>query len=164
MSDNLYEDDEWKYEVDTEKLFCKLTGRYVGISNSRGYKIFRNPYLKKNEYLHRRIYKIMHGEIPEGMHIDHINRDRSNNHIENLRLVTNQQNITNSSIRTDNKSGFRGVCYCKREKKWLARIKLNGKQKSLGYFDNIEECAKARDAKAKELNEEFNLHFPLNFP
>lgn len=58
--------------------------------------------------------------------IDHEDKDNLNNNIENLRVVTNQQNLFNTNCK--------GYCYCKRNQKWYARIKINGKTKSLGYF------------------------------
>jgi len=74
--------------------------------------------------------------------IDHINGDKSNNSIENLRIVTNQQNTFNQKAK--------GYTWNIHAKKWMARIHLDGKSKHLGLFESEEE---ARDAylKAKEI-------------
>ena len=75
--------------------------------------------------------------------IDHINRTRDDNSIENLRVVTRQQN-------NFNKSNTKGYCWCKRANKWMARIKLNGKSTFIGYFVNEEDAAAAYlEAKAR---------------
>lgn len=72
------------------------------------------------------------GPIPEGMQVDHINHDRSDNHIENLRLVTNMQNAQNKKMRPDNTSGTTGVYFNKSLKLWCARITINQKVIMLG--------------------------------
>lgn len=82
-----------------------------------------------------------YGDIPDGMEIDHINRIKDDNRIENLRVVTKRQNCCNLSTNT---SGIPGVIWCKQQKKWRARIWVNGKNKHLGLFENIEDAKVAR--------------------
>lgn len=74
----------------------------------------------------------VYGDFPN-LSIDHINRNKTDNMISNLRLATKSQNAQNTTICSINKSGYKGVSWCKRENKWRACIKLNGKYKSLGY-------------------------------
>ena len=66
--------------------------------------------------------------------VDHIDRDPTNNHINNLRFVTKKENEYNKGIRKDNTSGFRGVVYNERADKYQAEIRIYGKKKHLGYF------------------------------
>lgn len=67
--------------------------------------------------------------------IDHLDRDRTNNNIENLRLVTNQQNCFNRNVK--------GYCWHKRDKKWQASICINKKAIHLGTFDTELEASTA---------------------
>lgn len=84
---------------------------------------------------HRLIWLYVYGEWPD-RDIDHINMDRADNRLSNLRLATCGQNNVNSGTRNDNTSGYKGVIWHKRAKKWWARIHINGKQIDLGYFDD----------------------------
>ena len=87
--------------------------------------------------------------FPEG-YIDHINHDTLDNRKENLRLVSNSQNLLNARVRVDNKSGVKGVCMDKYRKKWEATIKVNYKKIYLGRFEKFEDAVKARkEAEAK---------------
>jgi hypothetical protein len=81
--------------------------------------------------------------------VDHIDNNRLNNNINNLRWCTQRENCMNSSIRNDNSSGVKGVSWHKKTKKWNARIMIDGIQISLGYYDSVEEAAKARVQRAK---------------
>jgi len=74
--------------------------------------------------------------------IDHVDKDKSNNSIENLRIVTNQQNTFNTKAK--------GYTWHKQRKKWMSRIKINGKNKHLGLFESEEEAREAY-LKAKEI-------------
>ena len=80
--------------------------------------------------------------------IDHIDGDKLNNRIENLRIVTNQQNQFNQKK-------AKGYCWNKQHKKWMSRIKLNGKNKFLGLFET-EEDAREAYLKSKEIYHLFN--------
>src|SRR5690554_1482515 len=82
----------------------------------------------KNYYAHRLAWIYVHGEIPEGMHIDHINGDKRDNRIANLRVGTQGQNLQNlRAARSDNKLGMLGVCFDKSRGKYKAYIAVNGK-------------------------------------
>jgi len=119
--------------------------------NSSGYLITSFSFEKNKETLilkHRLVYfaynqdfDIFKRSTTENM-IDHVDRDKSNNFIENLRIVTNQQNLFNQKAR--------GYCFNKQRKKWQARIQINKKQKFLGLFDTEEEASEAY-LKAKKI-------------
>ena len=106
---------------------------YSGYEN--GYAV-RKPRIdgrSKTIYLHRFIVN-----APIGMEVDHINGDRLDNRRSNLRVCTRQQNNKNVRKHCDNTSGFKGVFWEKRRKKWYSKIRESGVQKFLGYFPTPE--------------------------
>lgn len=98
---------------------------------------------------HRLAWIYVHGDISNQMQIDHINRDRTDNRICNLRLVTNQQNSQNSSVNVKNTSGKKGVYWHKRDECWYVAIGVNNKLKHLGYFKDRKSAEIARDLAEK---------------
>jgi hypothetical protein len=101
---------------------------------------------------------IMNAE--EGVDVDHINRETTNNLRSNLRVATRQQNNANSIKSMANTSGYKGVSWVVRVKKWRAYIKTGHKQKHLGYYDDPVEAARAYDDAAKA---EFGEYARTNF-
>lgn len=101
---------------------------------------------------HRLAWLYMTGSFPSG-HIDHIDMDRSNNRIVNLRDSTRSENGQNRvRAQSNNSSGFLGVYKKKNSKKWCAQIVVSKKNKFLGVFDTAEEASKAY------LNAKRNMH------
>lgn len=95
---------------------------------------------------HRLIWAFVKGEVPPDL-VDHINGDTEDNRIENLRCVTNAENLHNQKIRVTNKTGVTGVRWVKRYNKcWRAEIVVFGKRHSLGYFHDKESAIVARKA------------------
>lgn len=118
-----------------------VAGNVAGHLNDEGYIIISIGY--KNYKAHRLAWLCTYGELPSSM-LDHINGNRSDNRIENLRQVTNcvnQRNVV--AANSNSKSGLRGAAWSKSVKKWRAQIKVNGKDVSLGYFDTKEEAHEA---------------------
>jgi len=111
---------------------------------------FRN----KLYYAHRIIWLLIKGEQPPKL-IDHINNNTCDNRIENLREASYSENQYNVLKRKDNKSGVKGVFWCKRSKKWSARIKKNRKRIHVGYFTSLEDAEQAVKKARQELHEEF---------
>jgi len=91
---------------------------------------------------HRIAWAMFYGEPPSES-IDHINTDRSDNRIENLRLASKSQNGQNRGPNKNNKSGIKGVCWDTRVGKWLASITINRKQIHLGHFKDKDIAASA---------------------
>ena len=97
---------------------------------------------------HRVVWAIVHGEWPS-QHIDHIDGDRSNNRIDNLRDVTHATNHRNVRKKSNNTSGFTGVSWSSKANKWRAHIKVDFRQINLGHFCRIEDAVSARLAAEK---------------
>lgn len=127
---------------------------------------------EKNFYAHRQIRRqdgsahcvSMHQLLSAVMGFskpDHKDGNGLNNQRLNLRPATQGQNCMNRGMRSDNTSGFKGVSWRKGTNKWRAYINLQGVREWLGYFDFVEEAARAYDKRAKELFGEFAK---LNFP
>lgn len=87
--------------------------------------------------------------------IDHINHNTLDNRRENLRACTNAQNAANQKLSRSNRSGFKGVCWCNRAKKWIAYLSKDKKFINLGLFTDPVLAAKAYDAAAIEKFGEF---------
>jgi hypothetical protein len=116
--------------------------------NSKGYKC---GWLWTTSMLaHRVAWALHYGEWPSDQ-IDHVNGDKTDNRLENLRIVTAQGNAKNRSLRSDNTSGHVGVYWVRETKKWSAQIKVDGKQKTIATFESLEDAVKARKA-AEDLN------------
>lgn len=88
---------------------------------------------------HRLVWLLVHGTWPEH-EIDHIDRDPMNNRIENLRPTTPSENCHNQGLRSNNSSGYPGVCFDKRANKYRAEIRVNNKQIFLGYYATAEQA------------------------
>ena len=91
---------------------------------------------------HRLAWLYVHGSFPEH-HIDHINRDRADNRISNIREATPAENRQNASLQRNSTSGFSGVSWTKRERRWRARIVVNSREIGLGYFVDKQSAADA---------------------
>lgn len=86
----------------------------------------------------------------QDLYIDHMNQDKTDNRRRNLRLITPEDSAKNMPLRVDNTSGFTGVTKTKNNT-YRAYITVNGKQKNLGYYRNIEDAVEARNIAEKEL-------------
>jgi hypothetical protein len=114
------------------------------LREKEGYKYGR--VCGRNLMAHRVAYAIHHGHDPLGT-IDHINGDRSDNRIRNLRDCPMRVNAKNLSLRKDNKFGSPGISYKRRPKSgknWFASIRVDGKSIYLGTFATLEDAISAR--------------------
>lgn len=109
-----------------------------GINKENGYIYLAINSIKCKA--HRLAFCIYHGYMPEN-EIDHIDRVRHHNWIINLREVTRQCNSRNQGVRSDNKSGIKGVSFCKATEKWGAFIMVNQKSINLGSSKKFDEAA-----------------------
>ena len=100
---------------------------------------------------HRLAWLYTYGAWPL-LEIDHVNRSRQDNRILNLREVTRSENLQNTALSPLNTSGYRGVSWAKRLCRWSAQIKISGKQRHLGYFDDPIAAHQAYVAAAGQLH------------
>lgn len=98
-------------------LRARIDSEAGWFNESRGYY---GVMLEGSNYLAHRIVAVLHGLDIENKVIDHIDRDRTNNKISNLRVVSQEQNTQNTSIRSDNTSGVQCVSLSKRDNSWVA--------------------------------------------
>lgn len=122
---------------------CMRQDRYVIIQFEKG----------KQHLAHRLIWILLQGPIPEGMVVDHINGDPSDNRIENLRLATPLENARNSKRPSDNKSGVKGISQINATTWWAS---LGGR--SLGYFSSLSDAEAAIRAAREEAHGAFTNH------
>jgi hypothetical protein len=102
---------------------------------------------------HRVVWVFHYGEWPADQ-IDHIDGNRGNNDLANLRVVTNAENCRNQRRRSTNVSGHTGIHWNKECRKWHVQLLVGGVKRYFGLFDNIEDAVAAR-AKA---NAEYGFH------
>ena len=105
---------------------------------------------RRNILAHRAAWAITKGKWPEH-EIDHINRNRTDNRLGNLRETTHALVQQNVGLRRDNTSGVTGVSWYKRMGKWRSRIVVDGRYRTR-WFDTQEEAVKARLAMKAELH------------
>ena len=147
-----------RYDPDTGKLYWKertsnriKVGDEVSTITVQGYVIV--GVLKYRLPAHRAAWAIHYGKWPN-WEIDHINGDRTDNRISNLRDVNSTQNKQNTKLYSSNTSGVIGVFYNKSSRKWRARITVNKKVIEVGSFEKLEDAAAAR----KEAEAKYGFH------
>ena len=124
--------------------------------NTHGYVIInlQKNKVKYTETLHRLVALTFIPNPDNKKCVDHIDNNRQNNNLENLRWATYQENNQNQSLKK-NKSGVKGVYWNKMMNKWQAQITCHGKNKCIGIFDTLEEAKQARMKEANKLFGEF---------
>ena len=124
----------------------RSAGTVAGSPNNCGYILLTIDGQKY--HAHRLAWLYVHGEWPTNQ-IDHIDRDPSNNRLNNLREATQSQNNRNGGLRKNNTSGLKGAYFFKRDQLWMAAIRVNGRQLHIGYFDTKEKAHAAYIAAAR---------------
>lgn len=126
-----------------------VKGSRAGCVNKSGYMIITIN--SKSYRLSRVIWIFMFGSIPDGFYIDHINGNKTDNRLCNLRVVSNKQNQENRPAPRNTTSGYRGVNWHSSYKKWMARICHNKKRETIGFFDTAEEAYQAYKNRALQI-------------
>lgn len=151
------------YDAETGELVRRCNVRGLGLNRKGDRPRHKGPNgyaavgadVKKYLY-HRLVWFWHHNEWPEV--IDHIDGDKQNNRIENLRACTQSQNLCNVQIPSDNKSGFKGVSIHIPTGKWRARCGLHKVQHNLGIFDTPGQAAEAVRAFRESLHGSYMNH------
>jgi len=150
------------FEYRDGELFWRVnSGNRKNLAGSRLKTINNHGYLtvciQQKQYLvHRVIYSMFYGDF-DGL-IDHIDGNRLNNRIENLRLATHSQNSFNSKLYKNNKTGIKGVSYVAKDDKFIARCQTKGQSKYLGSFDSLEQADAVLRAYRLSSHKEFANH------
>jgi hypothetical protein len=134
--------------------------KWYALRSRNTFYAVRNEYRNSKQHsvrMHRVLLRLEHGDKQQG---DHRDGCGLNNSMANLRLATNQQNTQNKGPHRDSFSGFKGVSWHKRVKKWAVEIMVNGKHRYLRYFASATEAARAYDHAALKYFGEFAY---LNF-
>lgn len=137
-------DDEDFRELNKHK-WCAIKSRRVFYAARRA-----NPTGGGMIYMHRVIHK-----TPNEHYTDHINGNGLDNQKKNLRTCTTSQNGMNRGIQKNNVTGYKGVCWKKRDKKYEAKVMFKRRYVYLGYFNSKHDAALAYNKKAVELHGEF---------
>lgn len=143
--------------VDDEDYAHLLTIKWWADHSGGGIYYARGTIGGKQIRMHRYILGITDPKID----VDHKDRDTLNNQRDNLRTCTRTQNNHNIPALSTNTSGYKGVSWSKGMKKWTAQIRILGKIRNLGYFDDKISAAMAYDEMAALHHGEFAI---LNFP
>ena len=125
----------------TSVRYNALSGAVAGSKTTHGY--IETRVCGKRYYNHRLIWLYHKGYMPE-TEIDHINNDKTDNRIENLREATSQCNMRNYGNPTNNTSGIKGVYLNKKQKCWVTQIKLNQKMSCVGVSNDFVEAVAYR--------------------
>lgn len=127
-------------------------GEVMGCQKANGY-VYVGVF-KKHILAHRLVWFFEHGVWPSQV-LDHIDGNKANNRIENLRLATYSQNSINRPVMSNSKTQLKGVWFNKKKNRYRAVIKCNHQRIHIGMFKTPEEAHAAYVAKAKELHQEF---------
>ncbi len=148
----------FKYNKETGDFIRKVktaiatsVGEKAGYKNKQGYVQMRIQ--GKTYQAHALAWLYMFGEIPTL--IDHIDGNRSNNAITNLRIADRSINGFNREKKSESSSVFKGVLWSKKYGKWESKINASGKRKHIGYFHSEQEAGHAYNKSAIELHGEY---------
>ena len=137
--------ENFRYDSSSGKLFWKnrTKGKEAGcIKKDTGY--IQIKFKGKFVYAHRLIMFFLVGDYDQTLQVDHIDHDRLNNKPDNLRLIAQRENLHNISKTSANTSGYVGVSYITRDKRYVAQIYIDRRNTNLGYFKTKEEAIVVR--------------------
>lgn len=134
--------DDWDYIKNHKWFFSGRSPRIAAVARVEGIKVYLHNFLMRP------------GDQQE---VDHINHDRLDNRRQNLRLCNRSQNCANKRSYKNTYSKFKGVTWHKRQRKWIAQIKVNQKIKHLGSFVSEDDAARTYDVAARKYFGQFAL-------
>ena len=149
------------YNPDTGVFIWMVDFNHIKAGSIAGYvhrernKEYRTIRIAGKDYkAHRLAWIFVHGCWPKKQ-IDHINGDKGDNRLVNLREASNGQNKANSGLSKANTSGYKGVSRQSYRRGWRAQIKKNGKSRYIGGYDTPEEAHAAYCIEAEKLHGQF---------
>lgn len=132
-----------RYNPNTNSYYAKATRRVDDMDGEN----------KKSVYLH---IEIVNPEHDESIYVDHRNHDTLDNRRINLRITNNADNNKHRKGKnSNNKSGYRNVCWIKTKGQWVVQLQIDGKNTRLAYFDDVDEAGKY----AEEMREKYYGEF-----
>jgi uncharacterized ubiquitin-like protein YukD len=139
---------QWNAKYSNKKVSCP--------KNDKGYHLIKLKYNGKryNLTVHRVIWALIKNEWPSHT-IDHKDNNKSNNKIENLRIATVGENNKNKPSTKNSTSKYKGITWKLKENKWYVAVKVDGKSKHFGIFDDEIAAAIAYNETAKKCHGEF---------
>ena len=157
-----------RYDANTGLLYwtvfiyrIKKPGDLAGHHNSSGYIEIR--YNRTTYQAHRIAWYLHTGADPGILQVEHIDTNKTNNKIQNLRLATAAQNSRNKGKKSGTLSQYKGVTFSARHDKWVSQIQIGGKTTNLGYFTDELEAHRTYCLAAVEIHGEF-ANFGENSP
>lgn len=146
-----------------QTFLSKFSGKVAGADSLRGYLFVGITYLSTSKmyYAHRVAWALHYGQWPT-CQIDHVNGQRDDNRIVNLRDVTCGANHRNKAKNQFNSSGHNGIAWDPRRCKWRARVMLNQRDIHLGYFDDIADAIASRERANERMD--FSKRHGLDLP
>lgn len=134
---------EFDFLIDLDDVErCKLHNwciHFAGRKQHKKYFYALTQDTRPKTMLHRFVMN-----APDDMVVDHINGNTFDTRKSNLRTITHKNNCRNRALNFNNSSGVRGVTWSKKDNKWMVYIMVNYRQKTLGYFDKLEDAAECR--------------------
>lgn len=126
------------------------TGRILkSYINTKGYHQIRIN--KKTVEVHRLVALTFLDNPEFKKEVDHIDNNKLNNYLSNLRWATRTENRRNCNIYKNNTSGYKGIIFIDYRNKWKAYLSIDNKHIHLGYFDNLDDAIKIRMRKVNEI-------------
>lgn len=151
--------EHFKYE--NGELYWRLYDGFGSVYYLKAGHLRKNKYTtisinKKKYALHRLIFMMHHGYLPEK--VDHIDCNPLNNKIENLRAATSSENQYNRRLNKNNTSGYKSVYWHKRESKWRVQMKINNKLKYFGSYKDLDLAILVAQEARNKYHKEFARH------
>ncbi len=148
--------ENFKYIRSTGALISRKTGEVLQTLDGRG-QYYVVGFQDKDWQAHRFCYYLGTEFDPRDFQIDHIDGNKTNNKLNNLRLATNALNQYNAKLRITNRSGVKGVSYDNKSKKWRASITINQKRVPLYYGDSWDEAVRERKKAESSIHPEWHF-------
>jgi len=135
--------------IATGRHGCHPAGVVAGTTTNKGYVVI---YINGRRFMAHRLVWLLHKGKWPAADLDHINENKTDNRIENLREATRAQNMQNVKIHKHNTSGCKGVAWHTSRGKWRAYIFCDYQQRHLGLFDTFADAVAARKTAERQLH------------